>query len=235
MSIDENFRRLNDGENWSGLELQPRQVEPRRRRAPLLLQVAVVGVVGIAVGVAVTLGVSGIRSQNVAVQPSPRPTATATASAAPTPTSTLSARPAVPGEYLDADGVRATWLWDVQHFERELPDGYAFPLVPPDGFLRPGEGYEGGITGITIAMYFRCAWESTYLTALIDGESADADRALEEIRAYGRLDIVVSNFPDYEPWYELVIEPSLDGDTAELRTDVASCGGILFAMLEAAG
>ena len=130
--------------------------------------------------------------------------------------------------FLKSSEMPEAWASAIKTFPETLPKGVAWPESTPASLSRAGELNEVGMSELTIAFYWACAWESAYLDGTARGDKSAQENALKALGTFKELPIIQTNFPDERIWFKHVVEPALSGDASGIKYDFETgCG--LFA------
>lgn len=128
-------------------------------------------------------------------------------------------------EWRTAEQTLAEFKEIEQTTQLALPDGVAWPHIPPAD-LSDTEGlFEVGYIESTTNLYWLCAWEEALVEADAVADARGASNGRAAIASFAQSKWFVEN--DVDPngfWRDKVLKTALKGDLSGVKAEVANCG-----------
>jgi hypothetical protein len=108
-------------------------------------------------------------------------------------------------------------------FPEALPDGVSWPDTLPPEFLEDGVAMQANVPRAIASIYWRCAWEDSYIAASRSGNADSAKAALGQLSGYVDLPFYREQVEDPDGlWSKLILEPALAGDDSGVVADFSA-------------
>jgi hypothetical protein len=108
-------------------------------------------------------------------------------------------------------------------FPEALPQGVSWPESLPAPFLEDGVGMQANVPRAVASLYWKCAWEDSYIAASRSGDADSAKAALGQLSGYVDLPFYKEQVEDPDGlWSKLILEPAQAGDASGVVADFSA-------------
>ncbi|WP_146076515.1 hypothetical protein [Rathayibacter sp. AY1A7] len=114
---------------------------------------------------------------------------------------------------------------EVTRFNALLPAGVSWPTSLPDFLKEKDVKMDASVPRAIASIYWLCAWEDSYVTAVDEKNDTQASASLKEIAKFVELPFYKEQFVDPEgAWLKNVLQKAQSGDASGVREDLQQCG-----------
>jgi len=125
---------------------------------------------------------------------------------------------------INADTATTLLKSDAAAFPQPLPVGVSWPNVLPANLLEKGVVMDPLVPRGVLSLFWRCAWESSYVKEKDSGNPVGAATSLEKLASFTTLPFYREQLIDPQQfWYTSVVEATRAGDDSNLRNELAQC------------
>lgn len=147
-----------------------------------------------------------------------------------TTTAAALSEPTAPSEHAGAQlgtisDAKSEFLATAASLAPTLPEGVAFPESMPGNWDSTGQ-FEAGFGEMQAALYWQCAWLSSYVRASSQDDAVGTRLAIDKLGAWAQLDVVTAHVDadSLAVWQAHFLEPARSGDDDLIREMASSCG-----------